>query len=55
MKMSIKQKRAIFYTDRERKLQKLRALGLLEEYKTFNQGKKHHTITAFCRHKGITL
>lgn len=55
MKMSIRQKRAIFYHERERKLHKLEALGLLEEYRAFNKGKRNHTIGVFCRHKGITL
>ena len=55
MKMSIKQKRAIFYSDRERKLAKLEAMGLLEEYKAFNKGKAHHTIAVFCKRKGIAL
>ena len=55
MSMSIKQKRAIFYSDRERKLAKLKAMGLLDEYKKFNKGKTYHTIAVFCRHKGITL
>ena len=55
MKMSIRQKRAIFYTERERKLAKLEQMGLLDEYKEFNKGKSHHTIAVFCRHKGIIL
>jgi len=53
--MKNSQKRAIFYHERERKLQKLEKLGLLEEYKAFNKGKRNHTIEWFCRSKGITL
>lgn len=53
--MKISQKRAIYYNDRKRKLAKLEAMGLLEEYKEFNKGKTYHTIAVFCRHKGITL
>lgn len=53
--MKISQKRAIFYADRERKLKKLEAMGLLNEYKEFNKGKTYHTIAVFCRHKGIIL
>lgn len=53
--MKTSQKRAIFYADRERKLKRLEAMGLLDEYKEFNKGKRNHTITWFCRHKGITL
>ena len=55
MKMSIRQKRAIFYHERERKLHKLEVMGLLDEYKEFNKGKSYHTIGVFCRRKGITL
>lgn len=55
MRMSIRQKRAIYYHERERKLAKLEAMGLLNEYKEFNKGKTYHTIAVFCRHKGITL
>lgn len=55
MKMSIRQKRAIYYHERERKLARLEAMGLLEEYKEFNKGKTYHTIAVFCRRKGIIL
>lgn len=53
--MKTAQKRAIFYHERERKLRKLEQMGLLEEYKEFNKGKRHHTIEWFCKSKGITL
>lgn len=53
--MKRSQLRAIWYAERDRKLKKLEALGLLPEYKEFNRGKKNHTIGAFCRRKGITL
>lgn len=49
------QLRAIWYADRERKLKKLEALGLLREYEEFNRGKKNNTIAVFCRRKGIIL
>lgn len=53
--MKVSQKRAIFYSIRDRKLKKLEEMGLLEEYKAFNQGKKHHTIEWFCKSKGIRV
>ena len=55
MRMSIRQKRAIYYHERERKLRKLESMGLLDEYKAYNKGKKYHTIECFCRIKGIRL
>lgn len=52
--MTDRQKRAIFYTERKRKLAKLEALGLLAEYMA-QKPANYHNITAFTRRKGITL
>lgn len=49
--MTIKQKNAIYYAKRERKLKQLEKLGLLEEFYQFNQGKKYICIQSFINHK----
>lgn len=52
--MTTKQKRAIWYSDRERKLNKLESLGLMKEYREFCKGKNNQ-IALFCNRKGIRL
>ncbi len=53
--MKTNQKRAIWYAERKRKLEALERMGLMDEYKAFNKGKRHHTIAWFCKAKGIIL
>lgn len=53
--MTTAQKRAIWYAQKERKIKKLQELGLYEEYKEFNKGKKCDTIEVFCRKKKVNI
>lgn len=53
--MKTSQKRAIFYAERKKKLEAIEKMGLMDEYREFNKGKRHHTIAWFCKSKGITL
>lgn len=45
--MTTKQKRAIWYADRERKLKSIEDRGLMEAYKEFRGKSKNHKIEWF--------
>lgn len=53
--MKTAQKRAIYYTERKRKLNKIEAMGLMPEYLEYKGNSDYHKIERFARKKGITL
>lgn len=55
--MPVSQLRAISYavSERERKLNAIEEMGMMEDYKEFCKGYKHHRIASFCKEKGIRL
>ena len=53
--MNKSQLNAIWYADRNRKLEKLEKMGLAAEYKAFKGNSNREKIEYFCRAKGITL
>lgn len=53
--MNTKQKRAIWYSERKRKLRKLEKLGLMREYLLYKGTSRYNKIERFCRMKGVRL
>lgn len=51
--MTNKQKRAIWYAERARKLITIENMGLLAEYNAFTAGCKNHKIARFESLKGV--
>lgn len=52
--MKISQKRAIWYSIRDTRLEKIKKLGLMPAFIEFNKGKKYNCITSFYRSMKIS-
>lgn len=48
--MKVSQKNAIYYSYRKKRLEKLKAARLLEEFYKYNTGKRYLCITNYSKH-----
>lgn len=53
--MKNSQKRAIYYANRQKKLNKIEELGLMDEYLKFKGKSRYNKITWFAKKNQITL